>query len=162
MKKIWCILAFPLIFLTAHSNAHAIFGFPNDPNNNNNQALNAPVISRSNNMDGTNTFPGGAGYSQLVVSGNYGTGPSPTGNNIIFVYPNPVVNSTHIVLGYEAQQDVLAAIIDLDGHILRMYQFPAGTQQMDIDMGFIQRQGVYSISVFQKNSPVLSTRVVKN
>jgi hypothetical protein len=164
MKKtacIWLMSGFLSCLLASSVKGQSIFGFPNDPNNNDNQALNAPVISRSNNVDGTNTFLGGAGYSQLVVSDNYGTGPSPTENNTMFVYPNPVINSTRIVLGYEAPQDVIVAIIDLDGHILRMYQFPAGTQQMDIDMEFVRRQGVYSISVFQKNMPVLSTRVVK-
>jgi len=78
----------------------------------------------------------------------------------LFVYPNPVVDVTHIVLP-EASSDVVTIyVIDMNGRVDNTYQYAPGSNQLDVDMNILP-PGIYSLRVFDPSSGSYNLKVVK-
>lgn len=52
----------------------------------------------------------------------------------LLVYPNPVTDRTHIVLSAPAKYDVTVDVVDMNGHVVRTFQYAAGSTRLDVDM----------------------------
>jgi hypothetical protein len=83
-----------------------------------------------------------------------------TDNNLL-LYPNPVTSNARIILPAAAANNVFVDIIDMNGRIMRSYEFGKGTFQLDMDMSILP-VGLYSVRVAQAGMPLDNLKVVKN
>lgn len=83
-----------------------------------------------------------------------------TYTNTLLVYPNPAIDVTRIVLDAPATDKVYVNIINLNGRLMRTYEFASGTDQLDIDLGNIPT-GLYNATIISKGAPVQSVKILK-
>lgn len=88
-------------------------------------------------------------------------GNMPGTNSDLLVYPNPVTSNVRILLPTEATNNVFVDIIDMNGRVLRSFEFGKGTFQLDMDMSALP-VGLYSVRVAQAGMPLENLKVVKN
>lgn len=81
-------------------------------------------------------------------------------NSDLYVYPNPAISQTNIVLPEIARQRVNVYLIDLQGTIMRTYAFAPGGNQFYIDISSIP-VGIYSLRIEQKGMRPQNVRLVK-
>ena len=81
--------------------------------------------------------------------------------NDLLVYPNPVENSTRIVLDQSPTSPVNVDVIDMNGQIVRNYTYAAGTYNIDVDMSRLPA-GLYSVRVSGDSIADHNLKVVKN
>src|SRR5687768_14967625 len=55
-----------------------------------------------------------------------------------WVYPNPAINSTTVVLNYIPVRKVYIELVDFNGNIRRSYAFAPGGNKLSIDVGFLE------------------------
>lgn len=82
-----------------------------------------------------------------------------TGSNL-FVYPNPAISNTRIVLPEAATGKVFVDMIDMNGRVVRSYEFGLGTYQLDLDLSNIPT-GLYSARVMQDGAQTQSVKIMK-
>jgi len=80
--------------------------------------------------------------------------------NDLLVYPNPTTSQTHIVMPLVIQAPVSVYIIDMNGNMVRTYQYAPGSNVLDVDMGSLT-QGIYSVRLSGKYITDHNLRVVK-
>lgn len=80
--------------------------------------------------------------------------------NALPVYPNPVVNNTHVLLPTPSIDVVSVKVIDMNGVTTRSYEYPAGTTSMDVDMMRLPA-GIYSVRISGKGMENYNLKVVK-
>jgi hypothetical protein len=80
--------------------------------------------------------------------------------NALPVYPNPVVNNTHIILPTPSMDVVSVKVIDMNGVTTRSFEYPAGTTSMEVDMMRLPT-GIYSVRVAGKGMENYNLKVVK-
>ena len=81
--------------------------------------------------------------------------------NDLLVYPNPVENSTRIVLDQSPTSPVNVDVIDMNGQVVRNYSYAAGTYNIDVDMSRLPA-GLYSVRVSGDSIADHNLKVVKN
>ena len=84
-----------------------------------------------------------------------------TNSNDLLVYPNPVASHTRIELPEASTSAVYVDIIDLNGRIVRSYQYGTGTYQMDIDMSKMPN-GLYNARVMQNGVVTNNVKLIKD
>lgn len=82
-----------------------------------------------------------------------------TVNNLL-AYPNPVINSTRIVLNEIPQNTVSVEVVDMNGNLVRNYNYAAGTTQLDVDMSRLST-GMYNARVISNGLTTQSIKIVK-
>lgn len=82
-------------------------------------------------------------------------------SNDLLVYPNPVVNRTRIELPQASTSSVYVDIIDLNGRVVRSYQFGTGTYQIDLDMSRMPN-GLYSARIMQNGIVTNNVKLIKD
>lgn len=92
---------------------------------------------------------------------NEQTGNIPGTNNDLIIYPNPVTSNARILLPAAATSNVFVDVIDMNGRVMRSFEFGKGTFQLDMDMSALPI-GLYSVRVAQAGMPLENLKVVKN
>jgi hypothetical protein len=105
-----------------------------------------------NSQDGTISDIGNELVNQTV---------DPTVNGGLLLYPNPVTSNARIILPAAAANNVFVDVLDMNGHILRSFEYGKGTFQLDMDMSVLP-VGLYSVRVSQAGVPLENLKVVKN
>jgi hypothetical protein len=82
------------------------------------------------------------------------------GVNDLLVYPNPASNTTNIALPVTLQVPIFVQIINLNGNIVRAYEYPAGSNLLNVDMSTLPL-GLYSVRVSGKYLGTHNISVVK-
>lgn len=78
---------------------------------------------------------------------NVGTTPANiTSAQVLTVFPNPANNNTTVVLNYMPVNKVFLDLVDFNGHIRRTFSFPPGTQQLSLDVSFLET-GYYVLRI---------------
>jgi len=85
---------------------------------------------------------------------------SVSGNDDLFVYPNPAVSTARIMLPVASEGIVSVFIVDMGGNIIRTYKYEPRSYQLDVDMSTLP-MGVYSIRVSGKGVGEHSLQVEK-
>jgi len=80
--------------------------------------------------------------------------------NDLLVYPNPVYNNMRIVLPIVPYAPVNVYVIDMNGNVDRIYQYAAGTYNLDVDMSSLPA-GLYSVRVSGKGIDDHNLKIVK-
>jgi len=93
-----------------------------------------------------------ASQGVYTVTNNY--------SNALLVYPNPAVTSTRIVLTQPAVNNVYVDLVDLNGRIIRSYEYGSGSYQLDLDLGNVPT-GLYSARITTSGADVQSVKIVK-
>ncbi len=83
------------------------------------------------------------------------------GSNQLTVYPNPVVSNTKIILDQASAGNVNVNIIDMNGQVVRTYQYAQGSYSLDVDMSKLPA-GLYSVRVSGKGMADHNLKVVKD
>ena len=79
--------------------------------------------------------------------------------DILYAYPNPVINTTRILFNDVTDTEAVVCIINLNGRTERVQRHQPGVTFIDVDMGQL-REGLYSVRVFATNR-VSFLKVVK-
>jgi hypothetical protein len=79
----------------------------------------------------------------------------------LLIYPHPVIGMTRIVLHEPSQDFVYVMVIDMNGSILRAFQFNPNSYELQVDMGSLPI-GMYSVRVFGNQVSYHNLRVQKN
>lgn len=81
-------------------------------------------------------------------------------NSSIILYPNPAINTAHIILPDVALEKVQVYIINLQGSIIQSLVFAPGGDQLDIDVSNLPA-GDYSIRILQQGFEPEHVRLIK-
>jgi hypothetical protein len=65
----------------------------------------------------------------------------------LLVYPNPTVGITHIRLHEPSPANVFVLVLNMNGNIMRMYQYMPGTLELHVPMNPLPA-GLYSVRVW--------------
>lgn len=65
----------------------------------------------------------------------------------LFVYPNPTVGVTHIILHEPSPANVFIVVLDMNGNIVRTYQYGPGSYDIQVAMNPLPA-GLYSVRVY--------------
>lgn len=78
----------------------------------------------------------------------------------LFLYPNPAINQTRVVLPTIAIRPVHAYITDMQGAVINHLVYAPGGDQIDIDVTSL-RSGLYSIRVQEEGNTIRVARLLK-
>lgn len=78
----------------------------------------------------------------------------------VLVYPNPVINTTRIVLNTIPLNSVTVEVIDMNGDVARVYHYAPGNNQLDVDMSRLP-VGIYSARVLTGGLLTHNLKIVK-
>ncbi len=78
----------------------------------------------------------------------------------LLVYPNPAINNTRIVLAAPAANKVYVDLVNLNGSVVRSYQYGPGSYQLDLDLGNVP-PGMYHARISSNRSSPQSVKLLK-
>jgi hypothetical protein len=77
-----------------------------------------------------------------------------------WVYPNPAIHSTTVVLNYIPVSKVFIDLVDFNGNIRRSYAFAPGGNKLSIDVGFLE-SGYYIMRIREGAGLIDIVKLVK-
>ena len=84
----------------------------------------------------------------------------PVGIAILEMYPNPATNYTRIVLDGLSTEEVTLSVINMNGIIVRSYEYGAGSGRFDIDVSALPA-GIYAMQVQERGKEAQSIQLSK-
>jgi len=75
-------------------------------------------------------------------------------------YPNPTSSITRITLPMVSAAIVYADVVNMNGNVMRSYQFAPGSYQLDVDLSTLPT-GLYSVRVFGRDVALRNFKIVK-
>ena len=129
--------------------------------------LSAQEYDNINNRYGPPTYTGGtvasssenfALYHQALVNARR---TAPATAVISTVYPNPALTYTRIELGGYTTEPVTVSLINLNGVVLRSYEYPVGSRVFDLDVSFLP-DGIYALQVQERGKEAQSIQLAKS
>lgn len=75
-------------------------------------------------------------------------------------YPNPTTGITRVTLPIVSAAEVYADVVNMNGSVMRSYQFAPGSYQLDVDLSNLAA-GLYSVRVFGKDVALRNFKIVK-
>ena len=129
--------------------------------------LNAQGYDNINNRYGPPNYTGGtvaspsesfALYHQARVNARAFV---PVTAAIVTVYPNPALTYTRIVLSENTTEQVTVSIINMNGVIVRGYQYPVGSRVFDLDVSSLP-DGLYALQVQERGKEAQSIQLAKS
>lgn len=79
---------------------------------------------------------------------------------IMEVYPNPTATYTRIFLTDNTTEPVTVSVINMNGVIVRSYEYSAGSGRFDIDVSSLP-DGVYALQVQERGKTAQSVQLSK-
>ena len=79
---------------------------------------------------------------------------------LTWVYPNPAINTTTILLSYIPARKVVVDLIDFSGNIRRSYVFAPGGNELSVDVSFLER-GYYVLRIREGAALIDRVKLVK-
>ena len=79
---------------------------------------------------------------------------------ILEVFPNPTATYTRIVLAESTTEPVTVSVINLNGVLVRSYQYSAGSGRFDIDVSSLP-DGLYALQVQERGKEAHSVQLSK-
>lgn len=114
-----------------------------------------------NNQYGAPTFTGGTVSSPSESFAIYTQRNQPEQATLIEeVYPNPTPTASSVVLTTVAVNPVTLFIVNMNGTIMKTYNYDGGSSRLTFDMSGLQ-DGLYSIQVQERGKSMQSIRLLK-
>lgn len=129
--------------------------------------LHAQEVDNINNRYGPPNYTGG---SVASPSENYALYHQATVNarainrftvGILEVYPNPTATYTRIILNGPTTEPVTVSVINMNGVLVRSYEYGAGSGRFDIDVSSLP-DGLYALQVQERGKEAQSVQLSKN
>src|SRR4051812_28025147 len=79
---------------------------------------------------------------------------------IMEVYPNPTATYTRIFLTDNTTEPVTVSVINMNGVVVRSYEYSAGSGRFDIDISGLP-DGVYALQVQERGKTAQSVQLAK-
>jgi hypothetical protein len=79
---------------------------------------------------------------------------------IMEVYPNPTATYTRIFLMDNTTEPVTVSVINMNGVVVRSYEYSAGSGRFDIDISSLA-DGIYALQVQEKGKTAQSVQLFK-
>lgn len=79
---------------------------------------------------------------------------------ILEVYPNPTPTYTRVTLAENTTQPVTVSIINMNGVLVRSYEYSAGSGRFDIDVSSLP-DGLYALQVRERGKEAQSVQLSK-
>ncbi len=79
---------------------------------------------------------------------------------ILEVYPNPTATYTRIILSDVTTQPVTVSVVNLNGVLVRSYQYGAGAGRFDIDVSSLP-EGLYALQIQERGKEAQSVQLSK-
>jgi hypothetical protein len=78
----------------------------------------------------------------------------------LYLYPNPAANMAHVLMPAITKGSLQVSVLNLQGQVLRSFEFAAGTQQVDINLQDLPN-GIYNLRVHEQGDATQNIRFVK-
>ena len=79
---------------------------------------------------------------------------------IYSVYPNPAYTYTRILLADNTTQPVTVSVVNMNGVLVRSYEYSAGSGRFDIDISSLP-DGLYALQVQERGKQAQSIQLAK-
>lgn len=79
---------------------------------------------------------------------------------ILEVYPNPTTTYTRIILAENTTEPVTVSVVNMNGVLVRSYEYSAGAGRFDIDVSSLP-DGLYALQVQERGKTAQSIQLVK-
>jgi hypothetical protein len=120
-----------------------------------------------NNRYGPPTYTGGTVMSPSETyslyrqqRANVQTIVQPVTVAIADVYPNPAATYTRIILEQNTTQPVTVSVINMNGVLVRSYEYSSGSGRFNIDVSSLP-DGIYSLQVQERGKKAQSVQLSK-
>jgi hypothetical protein len=96
-------------------------------------------------------------YYQATVKSGSAQRRSPA---ILEVYPNPAASNTRIILDGIATEPVTVSVVNMNGVLVRSYEYIAGSSRFDIDVSSLP-DGLYALQIQERGKEAQSVQLSK-